>query len=115
MSTTDTSAKGRPLKVKFQAKAFALVLSIVSLSWVFEAFRQIKSGANAAHIVLLIVALMATAALLWIQAFWIYLEEKSKGTLKRNIPAFESMETWFKTKKKADNRIDKTGSFIARD
>lgn len=120
MTTNVSSAKAGSLKVKFQAKAIALILSVVSLSWVFEGFRQIKAGGNVGNFAILISALLATTFLLWIQAFWIYVEEKSKGTLKRKIAIFESMEKWFQLKDRSaglntSGMNGDTGSGKARD
>jgi hypothetical protein len=63
----------------------------------------------------LVVSIVATASLLWIQAFWIYLEEKSKGTLKRKVAVFEKMENWFQAKSKADQPTLAVRSVVARD
>jgi hypothetical protein len=99
MNTSEkTTTQGSTLKVKFQFKALALTLSVVSLSWFFEALRQLKTGVNFQHVALLIVAVAATLFLLWIQAFWIYLEEKSKGTLKKEVALFDRLENWLRAR-----------------
>jgi hypothetical protein len=90
------NAPGKILKIKFQVKALALVFSVLSLSWFFEGVRQIKTGVTFGHCVLLLSATVLTLALLWIQAFWIYLEEKSKGTLKKTVVHFDRLEQWLK-------------------
>ena len=97
MNTENSEVKTRPLKVKFQVKALALVLSVISLSWFFEGMRQIKQSVSVGHVVLLVAAVLSTVMLLWIQAFWIYLEEKSKGSLKKKVAHFDKMEHWLKS------------------
>lgn len=123
MTTENSPVKPPTLKIKFQVKALALVLSIISLSWFFEATRRLKESVSFENLVLLGVALIATVFLLMLQAFWIYLEEKSKGTLKRNITSFERIEQWLKTRDvaagknvidSADKRVDETKTFEAK-
>jgi hypothetical protein len=97
MNTEHNDAKPRPLKVKFQAKAVALVLSVLSLSWFFEGVRQLKQSPDVGHIAFLVVPVLATLLLLWVQAFWIYIEEKSKGTLKKTVVHFDRIEEWLKS------------------
>jgi hypothetical protein len=97
MNREKTEVNARPLKVKFQLKVAAFILSIVSLSWFFEGMRQMKESTSLGHVALLMVAAVVTLALLWVQAFWIYLEEKSKGTLKKQVAHFDNLENWLKT------------------
>src|SRR5262249_9338457 len=104
MNTENTQLKARTLKVKFQAKALALVLSIISLSWFFEGTRRLKESASLENLALLGVAAVVTVFLLMMQAFWIYLEEKSKGSLKRNIATFERIEAWLKARDTAGSQ-----------
>jgi len=79
----------RPLKVSFRAKAVAFVVTVIALSWFFEGWRQVSSGITLTHCAVLIAGTGLTLALLAVQAYWIYIEEKSKGTLKRRIGIFE--------------------------
>jgi len=53
-----------------------IIVSIFALSLVFEGWRQIKTGLTLQHGLVLFVGIFLTAVLLWIQAFWIYVEEK---------------------------------------
>jgi hypothetical protein len=123
MTTENSPVKPPTLKIKFQAKALALVLSIISLSWFFEATRRLKESVSLENLALLGVALVVTVFLLMLQAFWIYLEEKSKGTLRRNIASFERIEQWLKARDdaaaknvvdSADKRVDETKTFEAK-
>lgn len=97
MNAEHNDAKSRPLKVKFQAKATALVLSILSLSWFFEGVRHLKQSPDLGHMLFLVVPVLSTLLLLWVQAYWIYIEEKSKGTLKKTVVHFDRIEEWLKS------------------
>ena len=98
MNTEHNDPKARPLKVKFQAKVVALVLSILSLSWFFEGVRHLKQSPDLGHMLFLIVPVFSTLLLLWVQAYWIYIEEKSKGTLKKTVVHFDRIEEWLKSR-----------------
>ncbi len=52
---------------------------------------------------MLISGILATAFLLWLQAFWIYLEEKSKGTLRKKIVHFDRLQEYLE-KKEGSNK-----------
>ena len=97
MNTEHNHAKTRTLKVKFQAKAVALVLSILSLSWFFEGVRHWKQSPDLGHAAFLVVPVLTTLLLLWVQAFWIYIEEKSRGTLRKTVVHFDRIEEWLKS------------------
>ncbi len=87
------SAKG--LKLKFAVKLVGFLAATLSLSLIFEGWRQINQSPSSAHWALLLVAIVLTTFLLWVQAFWIYIEEKSKGTLKRRVSHFDKLESLF--------------------
>lgn len=72
-------------------KALVFILTIISLSWFFEGLRQIQQSFSLPHIGLLLIGILATVLLVGVQSYWIYLEEKSKGTLKRRIQFFETL------------------------
>ncbi len=88
-------------KVKLPIKFAVIALSVVALSWFFEGCRQIKEGITLTHIATLIGGILFTAVLLWIQAFWIYLEEKYKGTLRRTNAHFEKVEAYWNSRKES--------------
>lgn len=77
------------LKIKFVYKFFAFVFSVVALSWFFEGTRQIQLGLSLSAIVYLLVGSLLTVALIGVQAFFIYAEEKSKDNRTRKIPLFD--------------------------
>lgn len=98
MSTEHEEVKASPLKVKFQVKIAALVLSILSLSWFFEGIRNLKQSLDFTHIIFLVFPVISTLFLLWVQAYWIYIEEKSKGRLKKTVVHFDRIEEWLNAK-----------------
>jgi hypothetical protein len=89
----------RKLKVKLPIKLMVIVLSVVALSWFFEGFRQVQNSITIAHIAFFAGGILSTALLLGIQAFWIYLEEKYKGTLRQKIDHFEKLEEYWLRKR----------------
>ncbi len=75
------------------------MLSVLALSWFFEGIRQIQNGLTISHIFVLMGGIVSTAILLWVQGFWIYLEEKRKGTLRKKIEHFDKLEEYWQRKK----------------
>lgn len=79
------------LKIKFVYKFFAFVFSVVALSWFFEGTRQIQAGLSVSAIVYVLAGSLLTVALIGVQAFFIYAEEKSKDNRTRKIRLFDSI------------------------
>jgi hypothetical protein len=75
-----------------------VILSIFAMSLIFEGWRQLKTGLTLEHSLVLLLGIFSTAVLLWIQAFWIYVEEKSKGTLKKKIVHFDRLDEYLQKK-----------------
>ncbi|MFA7338402.1 MAG: hypothetical protein WC028_16570 [Candidatus Obscuribacterales bacterium] len=86
---SSSSIVNRRLKIKFVYKFFAFVFSVVALSWFFEGTRQIQAGLSLSAIVYILVGSLLTVALIGVQAFFIYAEEKSKDSRTRKIPLFD--------------------------
>jgi len=100
MTVAIQSLDGKRFKVKLPIRIAVIVLSVIALSWFFEGCRQIKAGITLAHVAVLFGGTVSTLFLLWLQAFWIYVEEKSKGTLKRKVVHFDKLEEyWLEGKK----------------
>lgn len=78
-----------PVKVTFRAKAAAFVMTVITLSWFFEGWRQVSAGVTLSHCAVLAAGTGLTLVLLAVQGYWIYVEEKTKGTLKRRIGIYE--------------------------
>lgn len=84
-----SSTVNKGLKIKFVYKLFAFAFSVVALSWFFEGTRQIQAGLSLSAIVYILVGSLLTVALIGVQAFFIYAEEKSKDSRTRKIPLFD--------------------------
>ncbi len=79
----------RPVKVAFRAKAVAFIATVITLSWFFEGYRQVSAAFTLEHCAILAAGTGLTLVLLAVQGYWIYVEEKTKGTLKRRIGIYE--------------------------
>ena|ERR1700722_8983227 len=92
-------AKAKIWRIKKSIKFTVIILSILALSLFFEGWRQIKTGITAGHLAILISGILSTIVLLWVQAFWIYVEEKAKGNLKKKVVHFDRLEKYLQEKR----------------
>jgi hypothetical protein len=92
------------LKVKFQVKLVAFAAATLSLSLFFEGMRQVGHEPSFEHFLLLIAGTVLTALLIWVQAFWIYVEEKSKGSLTKKVVHFDKLENVFLRRAGSSNK-----------
>ncbi len=81
----------KPKKVHWTFRLTAFVASVITLSWFFAGWRQIQETGQFSDWLLLLSGTVFTLLLLGVQAYWIYFEEKDKGTLKKRIELFEKM------------------------
>ncbi len=81
----------RSIKVKFKVKAVAFSMAVITLSWFFEGWRKIHEGLSFAHVGILLTGIVGTVLLVSLMSFWIYVEEKEKGTLVRRLKLFDSL------------------------
>jgi hypothetical protein len=91
---TDNTEEQRiePLyKVRFPIKAAVFVMAVMTLSWFFEGWRKIHESLSFTHVGLLIFGAVATIFLILVMSFWIYAEEKQKGSLVRSNALFEKL------------------------
>ena len=92
VSPGDPGDKGaRYFKVKLAYKLANFTCAVVSLSWFFEGWRQVGHGpgVNLGGVAWLVAGTVGTLVFLFIHGMWVYMEEKSKGTLKRSLPVFD--------------------------
>ena len=85
----DLVEETRPVKMSLRVKTVAFIMTVLTLSWFFEGWREVQSGVTLPHCAMLLWGITSTLAMLSVQAYWIYVEEKTKGTLKRRIGVFE--------------------------
>lgn len=86
-------------KVHWTFRLIAFAASVVTLSWFFAGWRQIHEAGGVSDWVLLFAGIYLTALFLGLQAYWIYFEEKSKGTLKKRIEFFEKANSLIETRR----------------
>lgn len=79
------------LKVKLQYRLAAFSGAVLGLSWFFEGSRQLAEGISFSSVGYLLLGTVATVIFIGILAYWIYVEEKSKGTLKVRFGLFERL------------------------
>jgi hypothetical protein len=100
------SNNNQGLKLKTWVKLAAFVAATFSLSLFFEGWRQIHQNPNLQNILLFAVGIFSTIFLLWLNALWIYLEEKSKGTLAKRVVHFDKLEKLFVRQPSCLNKVD---------
>lgn len=96
-------------KVKFSYKLANFVAAVIALSWFFEGTRKIQEAATMPHILLLLAGTLFTLFFLAIHSFWIYIEEKSKGTLVKRIALFEKILTMTEKQEKSQDNEELHG------
>lgn len=99
MTASSILQNNQKFKVRLPIKLTVIVLSVLALSWFFEGLRQVQHGLTLGHIAVFLGGVISTAVLLWVQGFWIYLEEKYKGTLRKKIEHFDKLEEYWQRKK----------------
>lgn len=102
-------------KVKLWIRLSAFALTVITLSWFFEGTRQIQEGPTVSGFSFLFFGTTLTVFLLFVQGFWIYIEEKSKGTLMRKVKVFDNIEATLYTASVSANTDRKRGDIEHRD
>lgn len=88
-ASQNSEKKAVEFKVKFVYKFAFFVGAVLALSWFFEGWRQVQEGFTLPHCAMLLFGTATTIFFVGVQAYWIYLEEKFKGTLKKRFGLFE--------------------------
>jgi thiosulfate reductase cytochrome b subunit len=88
-------------KVHWVAKLGAFAGSVLSLSWFFAGWRQVHEAPTAANWLLLATGVLVTAFLVTLQGYWIYFDEKAKGSLRKRIDFYERIHNALNAKAKA--------------
>lgn len=78
-------------KVKFIYKLINFSCAAYSLSLFFEGWREFPKDTRLANGALLVAGTLLTLLFLGVHAYWVYFEEKAKGTLKKRIQLFEKI------------------------
>ncbi len=101
-NAADSNPENKQMKVNFLLKVAAFCLSVVTLSWFFEGMRQCKEVASAQGLAYLIGGTVFTLLLVFLQGFFIYCEERSKGRHTRSIALFDKWYLSLTSKQKGD-------------
>jgi hypothetical protein len=91
------------MSIHWSYKLSAFAGSVVTLSWLFAGWRQVNESGAIADWALLLVGILSTAVLLLLQGYWIYIEEKVKGSLKKNIALYETIYAKLQSNKEKGN------------
>ena len=81
------------MSVHWSLKWSIFAASVISLSWFFAGWRQVNQTGGLADWALLAGGTASTLALLGLQGYWIYFEEKKRGKLTKRIALFEAIRT----------------------
>lgn len=81
-------------KLPWTIKLPVFVASIVSLSWFFAGWRAVNEHPDLSACLLLFAGVLLTVFFVLVQAYWIYFEEKKKGSLKKTIALFEKTHNY---------------------
>jgi hypothetical protein len=80
------------MRIHWSIRLTAFIASVYTLSVFFAGWREIFEHGNVAYgAVVLSSGVVLTGLLLALQGYWIYFEEKNKGTLRRHIGLYESL------------------------
>lgn len=77
------------MAIHWTIKISAFIASVVTLSWFFAGWRQVNESGMIGDWALLLGGTLSTVALVLLQSYWIYFEEKEKGSLKKRVEIFE--------------------------
>lgn len=92
VAAVETQALKKPTKVKLPIRLLAFSLTVITLSWFFEGWREIQREPGLVSGAYLFFGTTLTMLLLGVQGYWIYVEEKSTGKLIRKVKLFDSIE-----------------------
>jgi len=88
----ESGALVKPNKVKLPIRLAAFALTVITLSWFFEGWREIQREPGLVSVSYLFFGTILTLMLLTVQGYWIYIEEKSTGKLVRKVKFFDAIE-----------------------
>jgi hypothetical protein len=77
------------MSIHWSYKLSAFIASVITLSWFFAGWRQVCESGTFMDWALLAAGTLSTIILLLLQGYWIYFDEKAKGSLKKHITFYE--------------------------
>jgi predicted negative regulator of RcsB-dependent stress response len=78
-------------RIHWSIRYLAFALSTFTLSLFFAGWREVNTTMHWSGFLLLAAGVVLTLLLLMLQGYWIYFEEKNKGSLKKTSKLFESI------------------------
>jgi hypothetical protein len=97
----------KPIKLKFQVKAAAFIAATFALSMFFEGWRQIHQSPSIQSWLILSAGVIFTLFMLWLNGFFIYIEEMSKGTLTKRVHHYDLLAERFQSSKDSRGEAQK--------
>lgn len=91
-------------RVKGVVRWSAFAAATYTLSLFFAGWREINTTGQLSGFVLLALGVVFTGLLIMLQAYWIYFEERNKGSLRRQSKMFEWLHAFIEARF-ADNKI----------
>lgn len=82
----------------------AFIAATYTLSLFFAGWREVNTTGHWTAWLLLAAGILLTGSLLMLQAYWIYFEEKNKGSLRKKSKFFEGIHK-FVSMRFADNKV----------
>jgi hypothetical protein len=80
------------MKIHWSIRTIAFIASVFTLSIFFAGWRELTEHGHIAYGAFVLTSgVLLTGLLLALQGYWIYFEEKQKGTLRRHIGWYESL------------------------
>jgi hypothetical protein len=80
------------MKVHWSIRTIAFIASVLTLSLFFAGWRELTESGHIVYGAFVMTAgTVLTGLMLVLQGYWIYFEEKEKGTLRRHIRWYESL------------------------
>lgn len=86
------------MRIHWSIRTAAFIASVFALSLFFAGWREVMEHGQLAGFALLTGGIILTALCLALQGYWIYFEEKNKGTLRRHIGWFESLHSFMESR-----------------
>ncbi len=103
-SAAETRVLVKPTKVRLPIRLLAFTLTVITLSWFFEGWREIQKEPGLVSCSYLFFGTTCTLLLLMLQGYWIYIEEKSTGKLVRKVKLFDKIEAKLSAKSEPGKR-----------
>lgn len=93
------------MAIHWTVKTSVFIASVVTLSWFFAGWRQVNESGTIGDWALLLAGTVSTLGLVLLQSYWIYFEEKEKGSLRKRVEIFEKIHDSLKRSTVKQNAV----------